>query len=549
MCIHYLVHRKTTLLKKYINPLLVIISIAIMIVLRLYALNSDAYPRLSWSSALLTDEGFYLHNARNVVLYGHARTDGFNNMMIMPFLHYLQVVWFQMFGVGAYQARILSVLFSLLSLPIFYAAMNRAFGKEAAGWGALLLGLDHIYLLYNRLALMDTPGAAILIIGWYFWVLGLEVENSEGNGAKWWLLSGLFFGLVYGVRGLGALVWLAPIALMIWKRRFRGLSWFIAGLGGVLLFYIIWWWIPNRIELAHMNEYYIRSQLLPHSLKQFWHNETEACWNWERGLLPYLFKHSPVQLIPAGAIIVLLIRAMLLKYEKKQIYLNSIQFENRVFLSIWMIIFCLFFAFVNYSPSRYYVLFYPAMSGLAGDAWACWSKKERYGKWAITILFSSWLIINSYWLIDWISHLTYYQRDADQWLGRHLPSNAVVFGAVAPGLCMDNHLLPINVIADLCNDHHPLEKFASRPRYIVMLDAYGNDKRWRERWWLLHYPQLIIPERRIHLFHPILRPFFAVGVYSVPKEFGLNSGKQSSFVLFSRVYAGTGNHTHTHHHR
>ncbi|MCW3098892.1 MAG: hypothetical protein JWL77_4510, partial [Chthonomonadaceae bacterium] len=51
------------------------VAVALMVGLRCVVLDSDAYPRLSWSSALLTDEGFYLHNARNRVLFGHAQTD------------------------------------------------------------------------------------------------------------------------------------------------------------------------------------------------------------------------------------------------------------------------------------------------------------------------------------------------------------------------------------------------------------------------------------------------------------------------------------------
>src|SRR5438876_186795 len=64
--------------------LFVVVATALAIVLRLVALDSDPYARLSWSSALLTDEGFYIHNARNLVLFGTARTDEFNNMLIMP---------------------------------------------------------------------------------------------------------------------------------------------------------------------------------------------------------------------------------------------------------------------------------------------------------------------------------------------------------------------------------------------------------------------------------------------------------------------------------
>ncbi|HZP80524.1 MAG TPA: hypothetical protein VFB21_02695, partial [Chthonomonadaceae bacterium] len=61
--------------------------LALLVILRLVALDSDAYEHLDWSTGLLTDEGFYIHNARNVALFGHPVTDDFNNALIMPLLH------------------------------------------------------------------------------------------------------------------------------------------------------------------------------------------------------------------------------------------------------------------------------------------------------------------------------------------------------------------------------------------------------------------------------------------------------------------------------
>ena len=75
------------------------------VILRVVALSSDAYPRLSWSSGLLTDEAYYLHNARNVVMFGDAQQDEWNNALIMPTLHVVQVGVFRTFGVGIVQAR------------------------------------------------------------------------------------------------------------------------------------------------------------------------------------------------------------------------------------------------------------------------------------------------------------------------------------------------------------------------------------------------------------------------------------------------------------
>jgi 4-amino-4-deoxy-L-arabinose transferase-like glycosyltransferase len=148
--------------------------------LRLVVLDSDPYPRLTWSSALLTDEGFYIHNARNLVLFGKARTDGFNNMLIMPTLHALQVLVFRLLGVGAVQARLISALASLLTLPLFFATLRRVFDTKIALVGTLFLGLDHTNLLYSRLALMDTPAAALLICCMYALVRGLPRARYPG---------------------------------------------------------------------------------------------------------------------------------------------------------------------------------------------------------------------------------------------------------------------------------------------------------------------------------------------------------------------------------
>ena len=53
---------------RHLLPVIKLVLLLIPIVLlRVIYLDADAYPRLSWSSALLTDEGFYIHNARNLV--------------------------------------------------------------------------------------------------------------------------------------------------------------------------------------------------------------------------------------------------------------------------------------------------------------------------------------------------------------------------------------------------------------------------------------------------------------------------------------------------
>src|SRR5687768_5050411 len=93
----------------FVFRFLILLTIILAILLRVLFISSDPYPHLDWSSGLLTDESFYAHNARNLALFGHTRTDEFNNMLLSPGVHTLQSAVFSMFGPGYVQARLITV--------------------------------------------------------------------------------------------------------------------------------------------------------------------------------------------------------------------------------------------------------------------------------------------------------------------------------------------------------------------------------------------------------------------------------------------------------
>jgi hypothetical protein len=226
---------------------------------------------------------------------------------------------------------------------------------------------------------------------------------------------------------------------------------------------------------------------------------------------------------------------------------------------------------VRYAPPRYYVLFYPPMAGIAAlvldhvvsvvrTIWRnrtarvllggflayhlyesalhhrnqvtdallygatalvalvlCFPepgrlrKKSFVGWQGTSAVFAVWAIINVLWLGDWLTHLNYTQRDADRWLADNLPPQSVLIGDAAPGLCLNNRFVAVNVIPGLCNDRDTLESFASRPRYVVILDGRRN-----RAWWSSRYPDVITwQNQKIQFLHLIN---FAVSVYEVPMD-------------------------------
>ena len=558
--------------------------LVLLVLVRVVCLDSDAYARLSWSSALLTDEGFYVHNARNLVLFHRLRTDQFNNALIMPLLHGLQVAVFTCFGVGVVQARSVSVVSSLLTLFVFFCALRRAFSPRVAWAGLLLLGLDPVFMLYNRLALMDTPACLPLVCAFYAWVRAEKSENKRGH---WLVVCGACLGLAYTVRGLAAVVLPVPFLLLLGPVLRRGrvpgianprqesasvvgtrysgkpyaavyvtflqtgqqalasagrlfcpagdlqspdfppLFAYLAGLALVLGIYLFAWYLPHHEEIARVNAYYLHHQLVPRNGHVLLANIQTALVSRYRGAIPFLLKHSPVLFLLGGAGGLLM---------RKRPHRQAERQSSVYYLAGWFWILLVFVCIVDYAPSRYYVLFYPAMAGLAAvslDFMLCHAALEgiQLRTWGMALLVTAWLGLNAYWYADWIVHLTYRQRAADHWLAAHLPANTVLIGAVAPGLCMNSRFRCVPVIQDLCNDDTPLERFADAPRCLLIIDRDANQRgalvsaaqraradRWKERWWMQHYPGLVKPENRMYAFPSLLRPFFTIGVYPVPQD-------------------------------
>ena len=332
-----------------LNATLALLAVLLAIGLRLVALRSDPYAGLSWSSALLTDEGFYTHNARNIALFGHARTDEFSNMLIMPALHYAQALVFRLFGAGSVQARGISVACGLAALPLFFIALRRPLGLRAACLATLFLGLDHVNLLYSRMALMDTPGAFVAVCAFAVWACGIE---REGRAAQIRMAAaGALFVSLLAVRGL-ALIALPAVFVATPREGGPGGSRrtaLCAGAAAAAALYLALWWLPNCGEMAHAGHFYLIQQLAPHSLGAAGYNVTNALFGYSQGITAYLLRHSPV----------LAVLALCGIFAAGP---NRSPVERC--LALWLIVGVGLLAATRFPAPRYYVLFYPALAGL-----------------------------------------------------------------------------------------------------------------------------------------------------------------------------------------
>lgn len=365
----------------------VLLLLALLVTPRVVALDADTLPSLSENSGIWTDEGFYTYNARNAVLFGQAELDEFNNRNLSPVLDAVQRGVFGTFGVGLVPARAISATCGLLALAFFYDALRRVFGGRVAVTGLLLLGGEVTFILYNRLALMETPSVLVLCAA--FW--GLTRASPPG-----WLLAGAL--AVSAVAFKTSFLLLLPLPLLAWLWRGREgdagarrpALWYGTGAIVGAMLYLAFWGIPRGQEIWRMNNYYRTRQVQPRSWEQVGQLAGQAVMGYRQGLLQFLETRTPI--LTTVALIGLL---AVPRRKRHRVPLSPRAARRRDTLRVlwlWTGIGLLALAISRYAPSRYYLVVYPALAGLAAvtlwrlGAMLRWARARRRVWWAAPLV-------------------------------------------------------------------------------------------------------------------------------------------------------------------
>jgi 4-amino-4-deoxy-L-arabinose transferase-like glycosyltransferase len=120
------------------------------------------------------DEGAWVHNARNRALWGVWATDAWNPLFIAPVFTVLEYMSFAAFGVGVWQARLVSEIAGVASVLLVGLGVRRMAGAAAALIAAALTATNVVFVMYNRAALMEATMVAFMVAGWYCYVRAQE---------------------------------------------------------------------------------------------------------------------------------------------------------------------------------------------------------------------------------------------------------------------------------------------------------------------------------------------------------------------------------------
>ena len=334
-----------------------------VVVLRIVDIGADAWKDLDWGTGIWTDEGFYAHNARNQVLFGKAEQDGFNNYNLSPVLHAIQVIVFTQFGVGLIQARLISIIASLLTCGFLYAGVRNDFGPRAAAFSLMLLGLESSYILYNRLGLMESLGTLVIALAYYLWTLDRPWSK---------FLSGFIAAAAFAVKTTFLIFLPAPVIalILINKRDLRAIASstlpYLLGAAAFFGLYYGTWLGVHGAEVARMNNFYRTMQSQPRSFNQLLWMIRRAVIGYHFGFLQRMETRSTVFLnLALVGSIWSLFKVMPIGKSKSDTDIEGI--HKRLLMHIVCLAAGILFIFVSrYAPSRYFLVFHVSAAVVGG---------------------------------------------------------------------------------------------------------------------------------------------------------------------------------------
>lgn len=141
-------------------------------------LTADPATGVTFSNSPFTDEGFSVMGARNQVLLGQWATDEWQLFWAQLPFNVVVAAVFEAFDVGIIQARVVSVVCSVVACAALAAFVARRLGGAAGIVAGVGLATSAIVLYYGRLALLEPM---VLL----FLVLGAGILLSGGSEGAW----------------------------------------------------------------------------------------------------------------------------------------------------------------------------------------------------------------------------------------------------------------------------------------------------------------------------------------------------------------------------
>jgi len=361
----------------------------VFLLTRIIHIQADPPQYLSESLGPFFDEGIYNHNARNFILFDQWKLDEWNDFYYSAVSTWLKYLTFHIIGIGRAQIRLFSIIFSMLSLWLIYAAAKESYGQKTGLLALLFFGMNFISIMYARLGMQDTQTLAVFIMGFYLWQKGIkETGTPKGN----WLLfsSGAVFFLSYTFKNLFLYLLPVPVIAFVFyagtrirhkdsfKSLWKGLAYLLTGMGSAFILWFTAFYLPFKEPISQFGKFFTTQQMFPEKNPVFYLNNLYRT---------FLFKYistSPAVLWGAFLFFFLILYWLYTKKQKQVL-------ASDVFLGVWFAACFLFLGLIGYRPTRYFLPLIPVMCVMAARFWVSLYKTVRIKRhkklhWSFTFL-------------------------------------------------------------------------------------------------------------------------------------------------------------------
>ena len=224
--------------------------------IRLVALGADPPPTMT--SAFVSDEAWWAHNARNHVLFGRWIVDDFNQGLFAAPLH-TAMIWlsFMWGGVCLEQTRLISALCGLTTIGLVGVMLTRELGRWSGLAGMMILGFDYFTVLYDRVGFVEPLPTALMTLAATLTLMSQHRLYALG-------LAGVVAVLAYFAKANAVFFEPVPLVFLLTSRLLsrksndanrKPLAWEVgAYVAGALFCFAVWFVFFIR---PHWNEYFL----------------------------------------------------------------------------------------------------------------------------------------------------------------------------------------------------------------------------------------------------------------------------------------------------
>ncbi|MFH1753254.1 MAG: glycosyltransferase family 39 protein [Candidatus Omnitrophota bacterium] len=343
-------------------------------------------------SLIKGDENFYFSSARRMIREGDWITPRYHHHIRFekPALYYWMVaLFFKLFGVSWFSARLTSVLSGSLTVLLVYLMALRLLSKKGALFSPVILATSFLFFWYSRTAVTDITFLFLVTSAFFLFLKG----ERDGKRAPI-VLSAIPLGLSVMAKGpMGVMIFSLSIIFYLISTKKRGVlngPILILWISLVLLISLPW---PLLMYKIHGMEY----------INHLWKVEAVdkavgALINPEAGtgsvgaLIKYLFYYMPVVLFSFAP------WSLFLPLSLKGAGANSR--EDRLFILSWFWSVFIFFTLASFKHTHYMLLLSPPLAMLIAGFFAS-AKNDLISRKGPVVIASGSVIV--FLLLFWVA--------------------------------------------------------------------------------------------------------------------------------------------------